>query len=68
MVWKLTMMCYISPTLQFVLPIHTKACGHTEIIIELMIIKGTWHMQPMIVGWHAYPAKAIGVFPKIITL
>jgi hypothetical protein len=46
-----------------------KIIGHMEIIIELiMITKGAWHMRPMIMKWHAYSAKAIGVLPGIITL
>jgi hypothetical protein len=46
-----------------------KIIGHMEIIIELiMIMKGAWHMQPMIMRWHAYSAKAISVWLEIITL
>jgi hypothetical protein len=64
----LTLMCYVFPTLQTVLLIHIKTCGHTKIIIELMKMKGAWHMQPVIVGWHAYLAKAVGVLLKIRTI
>ncbi len=68
MLWKLNLMCYIFLALQIVLPMHTKACGHMEIIIELMIMKGAWHMQPMIMGWHAYSTKVISVMLEIKTL
>jgi hypothetical protein len=61
-------MCHVFVAFQIVLPIHIKTCGHMEIIIELMRMKGAWHMQPMTMEWHAYSTKAVGVLLKIITL
>jgi hypothetical protein len=68
MVWKLILMCYIFLAVQIVLAIHTKTCGHTKIIIELMIMKGAWHMWAMIVGRHAYSTKVVSVLFEIKTL
>jgi len=66
--WMLTLICYIFPTFQTLLPIPTKTCGHMETIIKLMNMKGAWCMQPMIVEWFTYLNKVANVLFKIKTL